>query len=573
MQLHNPPSPRLRVLLAAAAGLWLWLAGPAQAQWTTESYPLKAGWNAVWIPLDVSHATLEELAHGDIEELWRWNALEAARFVDTPSGPPSQTDLQWSVWRRGNPEGSTLSVLTGNMAYLVKVRSGASPFTWSLKGRPLPPHFEWSTTGLNLVGFATPAPGEGSAPSFERFFGFDAELSTLASASRILYYNGGELSDTAPRNPVSLSGFSAPVERHRAYWVKAEGYVNYYGPLQVEVRSTSGLTYGEDLQSIAVRLTNVINPQLNQTVTARLSLQPSQEPPAGQEPIAGPVPLKVRGALNLTSGSHAYEDFTGPITRALPPGASTEVTLTVDRSAMGAQPRALHQSLLKISDSLGQTSMLLPVSARTTPRTGLWGGAAALAEVERLVGTTATPGRVPRAFPLRLLLHVTEGGRIHLLQQAYLGEHDGQPAVAPREADFTPGGRAASRVSSAQFPAGMVAAGQGALGLGGELRFRVELPVTEPTHPFLHSYHPDHDNLDERFEQALPAGREVPHIIRDITLKFAPASPLGFDPAWGGTTLGGTYTETISGLRARPITCSGTFHLHRASDAGIYLGR
>jgi hypothetical protein len=109
------------LLLTALA--FLAACSTARAQWVTESYALKPGWNAVWLPMDVTHEGIATLAHPDIQELWRWNAVEAGTFTDTPAGPPSQTELQWSVWRRTSPEGTTLNELTGNDAYLVKVAS------------------------------------------------------------------------------------------------------------------------------------------------------------------------------------------------------------------------------------------------------------------------------------------------------------------------------------------------------------------------------------------------------------------------------------------------------------------
>jgi hypothetical protein len=40
------------------------------------------------------------------------------------------------------------------------------------------------------------------------------------------------------------------------------------------------------------------------------------------------------------------------------------------------------------------------------------------------------------------------------------------------------------------------------------------------SNPFLHSYHPDPDNLDAEFNATLPSGRESYSVTRRITLKF-----------------------------------------------------
>lgn len=170
---HRSWLPPLLALLAAVPA--------ARAQWTSESYELKAGWNAIWLPLEVSHAAIPLLADGQIEELWRWNASEAGTFTDTPAGPPSQTELQWNVWRRADAAGSTLFSLTGNAAYLVKVAEGVPDFTWVVKGKPLPPRFEWSGSGLNFVGF----PAQTPANTAQRSLGHSSGLTTFCGPSSL----------------------------------------------------------------------------------------------------------------------------------------------------------------------------------------------------------------------------------------------------------------------------------------------------------------------------------------------------------------------------------------------------
>ena len=73
--------------------------------------------------------------------------------------------------------------------------------------------------------------------------------------------------------------------------------------------------------------------------------------------------------------------------------------------------------------------------------------------------------------------------------------------------------------------------------------------------------------MDERFEITLPTGRESNAITRSIIFTFVPNNPNGFDPQWGGTRLGGTYRETVTGLRSLPIVCSGAFVIDRIADA------
>ena len=96
----------------------------------------------------------------------------------------------------------------------------------------------------------------------------------------------------------------------------------------------------------------------------------------------------------------------------------------------------------------------------------------------------------------------------------------------------------------------------------GTLNGQLTLGYDDPLNPFKHVYHPDHDNLDARFEQALPEGRESFTVIRQLAMDFTGTDPLGLNPpGWGETETGGTYRETFTGLHRRAIQISGTFRL------------
>lgn len=572
---HHPfpmRSTRHTAILASLclAILTMCFSPKAQAQWTTESYALKPGWNAIWLPLDVSHASIEELVPVQVDEIWRWNAAVAGTFTQTPAGPPSQTQPQWRVWRRLDPGGTTLSGLQGNYAYLVYVNPASAPLTWTIKGKPLPPRYDWTSTGVNLVGFPIETPANAATRNLARFFGFDPVLKTLPPT---LFYNGGELSDVAPKNPLVIGNpNSFQANRFQAYWVEATSYTEYYGPLKVEVGANGGLNFGTEGVAVAVRLKNVaVNSTNTQSVTVTLTPSASGTPPVGQPAITGVVPLLLRGDLNLTTGVYAYTPVTTPVTQTLAPGQEKELIFTVDRSALGSAAGLTYASLLSITDSLNLTRIVLPASASTATRSGLWVGAAVMNQVSFVEGNTTTTQSAPAPFPLRLILHSDAAGNVRVLQQAYTGVQGGEDVVAAAEEDFAAPDRPAARVSSSHFPLRMKQAGSGALGLGGTLTFSVPLAYNASTNPFVHTYHPDHDNLDERFEQVLPAGRESNDIARSVTLTFAPQNPDGFDPTWGSTTLGGTYTETVSGLRSQTLTTSGAFIIRRSNPAAVLL--
>ena len=71
----------------------------ASAQWVSESYPLKAGWNGIWLSQDCSDRPLETVLaqYPQITEIWRWNPLSSTvQYVNSPS-QPIKSDAKWAV--------------------------------------------------------------------------------------------------------------------------------------------------------------------------------------------------------------------------------------------------------------------------------------------------------------------------------------------------------------------------------------------------------------------------------------------------------------------------------------------
>ncbi len=156
-------------------GFLLACAFPTRAQWLTQSFSLKGGWNAVFLHVDASHDTLDALVGSDganpILEVWRWNPPSTVQFVESPQ-QPVDTGSEWSSWVRGHAN-PALQRLVGDSAYLVKVATNVSTYTWQIKGRPVAPRGEWTITGLNLLGFSTlPA----SPPDFDVFLAQSPDL-------------------------------------------------------------------------------------------------------------------------------------------------------------------------------------------------------------------------------------------------------------------------------------------------------------------------------------------------------------------------------------------------------------
>ena len=542
----------------------------ASAQWVTESYPLLSGWNGIWVSQDCSHVTIDDLLAGQsqIQEVWLWNPVGGAVQFSVSPTVPLASDVAWQVWRRGKPAETTLTRMLGGAAYLVKITGSA--FTLQLTGRPVPPRYSLMSSGQNLVGFHVLTPDSSSLRNIEKFFSYDAALKVNPP---VFAYRGGALSNVTPKNPTQLTTpRTTSISRGKAYWVNTTDQTRYYGPVEVTVLGST-LDFGSTLSAVTVRLRNAIDPARNLPVTATLAPAASATPPTGQPAIAGIVPLLVRGPRDAQTLDFTYTPLGAGLSRTLAPGEQTEVTLAVDRATMGSATGAVFQSLLQVTDSLALTRIDLGVRAEVPSFTGIWIGSAVVTKVDQTIGqSTVADTAAPSNFPIRLILHRTDAGSVKVLQQVYVGAINGTPIASATEAVVT--GSATGKVarfSTASFPSGNVWAGTGGIGLSGTLTFNVPLGYNAPTNPFVHNYHPDHDNLDARFETLLPAGVESPNITRAVTLTFTPTLPGVTDTGIGSTTLGGTYRETITGLRATPVSVSGAFVLRRIASVPFLL--
>ena len=92
----------------------------------------------------------------------------------------------------------------------------------------------------------------------------------------------------------------------------------------------------------------------------------------------------------------------------------------------------------------------------------------------------------------------------------------------------------------------------------------------QSANPFLHTYHPDHDNLDASFTTTLARGVESYGVIRQITLRFTTPDNDFNSLTQSSDDLGGDYLEVVTfqarGSQTRQYNVLGTFSLKRISD-------
>jgi len=174
--------------------------------------------------------------------------------------------------------------------------------------------------------------------------------------------------------------------------------------------------------------------------------------------------------------------------------------------------------------------------------------------------------RTPATFGLRFILHVDADDVVRLLKEVIqmydavsekyvlLTDHTLVPSyqgVAVR--DNEPTGRRISAVgfdfAESHIPC------DGEVSPTGTVTCDIALARDHPTNPFLHRYHPDHDNVDGRYEQPV---EEAYGIARELQISFSnryppdtdlperPSPPIG----WGKMLLGGSYNALSTPILA-----------------------
>lgn len=567
---------------------------PSHAQWLTQSILIKPGWTAVFLHVDASYQSLDQLVGSDpnnpISQIWLWQTAPTTQFATSPQSPVVPNS-QWAVWARlGLGIQNTFNLLTPNSAYLV-YSAAATSYTWRVQGKPVAPQYNWTTAGLNFIGFPTVPV---NPPNYDSFLSL---APTLQSLAQIFQYPGGTL---GPTNPSQLFAYhTTPVTRGQAVWIRSGTvFNNYFGPFTVALQTAGGVSFGDSVSEYSFHLRNTTI----SNVTVSLRLLASETPPAGQTPIVAAPPMLVRGALNTSNLTYSFTTLpignvqSWALTPQGQPGSDLVVVLGINRYLMARGPGTLFAGILQFTDSFGFTEVDVPVSALESSTAGLWVGNASVTQVRNylknyqmdsnnvpvvssngnyiVTSVNTNLGAVARPFPLRLIVH-NDGTNAVLLQRAYYGLSPytnlmiatSQSLLDPTHLD------SARRITAAHLPwtsnnAPMPFSGQ--LVQGGVLTATADLPYDDQaSNPFLHTYHPDHDNLDASFQTELAQGYESYRVTRQITLNISPPGNDFASLTSVGQSLVGYYAEaiTVGGLggASRNFYVSGIFSLNRIS--------
>ena len=475
-------------------------------------------------------------------------------FVQNPAElTPDQP--QYLTYQPANPLLTNLHAIHGNTAYLIQTSAAA---TLTVTGEPLPPHIEWKPNAFNFVGFHLAA---GEEPTFGDYFGSFPEFQNPdGTLGEIFVLNN------ATGQWQQVIGTETML-KGEGVWVYCRGSSQFTGPFRLTLEQGRALDFGTILTTQDIELKNVGSP-----ANPPLSLQLSSAGPASS--------WLYYWVLDPQSGQGQWLPFpqSPALSLSVETGEIERLRLGVRRSALSAGEDI--GTNLRIADGAG-AEVLLPVSATGVDFSGLWVGQVILDRVNEIhnAGDPETLKAAGSEFTFRLILHVDASGATRLLNQVVQAwDTSGEAPVPMLVADpdleasgtldslfLRDGEPVGRRISAPAFGTSLEpgpvevyhkAMTGGAFGVdGSQLNVVLELPGDDPTHPFLHAYHPEHQ---------ASTGFAV---TRTITLTFGgEAGGMAFI-GWGSSDVGGEYREEITGLTrgGLPVRVGGRFRLHKVS--------
>jgi hypothetical protein len=630
----KPKGLRYWVRVGLAAALVCWLGHrEVEAQTITQRIALQPGWNSVWLEVDPIDSASSGVFTGiPITSVWTFQARSSSvDFIQDPN-EPVWNKSQWLVYLPTNRVESfqnTLFHLRANRAYLVCL-SGSTTVVWSVTGRPSLRAEKWVPDAYNLRGFPIdPA----APPSFEAFFKpspahFVASTRQIEKIYRLSATGKWGLvnpSDTLRSGEAywvytrGASDFVAPLKVEPEMGDGLD-FGETLESLKLRFENGLGQSSAVTIQDSMPAVANLLSIQQFSSTTG-FSWEPLAPPrvvnlsayPASEFKNQATWRLAIRRSdMGATSYAALLKITDGHGTRYWVP--VTAKKWAGSNPAAGLQKNRLDGG----GRSLGLQSNGRPQGAGSEEaknHAGLWVGTATINAVSEansgILATNPVTGEITRkeassaptstasSFNLRLIIHVDTNGQARLLKEViqmwrngtYTNDTQGYKVVEkPGEyvlltdaallsqfqgsaiRDGTPVGR---RLSSVGYDfdgrqtnyvnlTGNFAVGQTLQGL-------LVIDSDLPTNPFKHKYHPDHDNLDVRFEPITnPAQKEAYSVTRQIELTFAAQETAGASSTdYGYAVLGGIYRETLSNLHKLPIQVQGTFRLKRTANIGV----
>lgn len=565
---------------------FLLVGSPAVAQWQKQTFTLVPGFNAVFIAVEPSPKRCDDVFRDlPVERVWCWNERTSnAQFVGT--GERLLPPPRWLLYvPPSSPDRPVMNLFTlrGGRPYVIKL-SGDEEKTLHVPGRPVPSALRWESRAFTLAGF----PSDPTAPpTFQDFF----KHSPVHQDQPVYRVD--------PSRGMVAAEPGDPMRAGEAVFVFSSKPSTYQGPIGVDVGGAGILDFGSAVVERKIRVRNLTSA----SKTVVIDPLPSLEPPTDEEVLAGPVPLSYfAGTGNPITND--WIAFTEPLDLTIPANEELELRFAVRRRDMAPfdpppGTSAAYQRVLKITDGEGFRTFV-PVRARqreappalaghpgngggagadVNVNAGLWVGTVRVDAVSQPASADPeTPLPTDSRFQFRILVHVDHSGNMALLRDVILLRREAtetEPArfilcthdscLAECSGSALRDGRLVGRRFSTPI-LGIDTPCVGSPGSNQEVIFTVKMEHDHRLNPFFHRYHPDHDSLDARFENALGAGVESFEITRVIKLEFEHDEDpeyLGL-PGFGDSHFGGTYRETLRGVHKNAVEVKGIFRLHRA---------
>lgn len=521
-----------------------------------QTFDLNPGWNAIYLEVEPSSNKWVDILNGvNVSSVWLWHpTTSSVEFIQDPSELVPRQD-GWLAYLSNEPSFLTnLYIAQGGKSYLVKLDEPQAT-TLTISGTPILPKIQWKPNSFNLVGFHLD-------PGNEPFFGTFFDVSPTHKDQEI-YRLGSTGNWEKLQTPLTTR-----MKHGEAFWIFCEGSSEFIGPLVVELEQGNGLEFGKNLLEQKIKFRNLVpNNPLSVNVTGDISLSHYVNPETQND---APNSVGWQPLNSIQINASADND--------------TELRLGVNRNQMGtnsssqftmlSKTEAATNSLLEVKDGQGMR-IQIPVNAEKTDYSGLWVGSVTVNKVQD-PGDDRAPKSTNGEFQFRIIVHVGTDGSTKLVKEvtqmwdpnanrlvlvsdySQLSNYEGVAMV-----NSQPVGRRVSTVNFG-FDGARIMSGS----FGSTLAIGLTIEPDNPTNPFLHRYHPDHNNLDERHDNFV---EEAYKVIRDITLDFTlsdPEFPEGALIGWGDKDIGGVYSETFGGLHKDNITVEGTFRLHKVSSIG-----
>lgn len=571
-------------MLPALLALWL-LPGGVRAQWVTQTIKLSPGFNPVHLHVTPSDPACDVVFASTpaVREVWMYNRyLRTATFTTNATEAAASQD-HWITWYPPGGNKSflrTLAQLRGGQAYLIKLDSNAASVTLNIRGIPAPPRSDWIPNDVVLAGFPI---RETEKVTFQQFLKDSPQVSAAAGGDAgVFTINPVTAFETRIRNPELTA-----IVPGRAYWTFLQGHARNPYPFEAFGAGENGAV--QFLQDAPLSTLTLRNGTAVGAQRVRIRVLDSEPAPANRPSRAGGTPLVA--LIPSANGTYAVRNLAEGLDVVLDSGETRQMRLglLIQELVPTTGTNSTYQGLLEVTEASHGYRQLVPVVAevpgsRLASRrgsllgadrpqrvglstltsvpaaalnAGLWVGNLTLDSVSA-PGSAQSASSDPALFPpvaapplnTRVLIHVDSNGVARILHQVVFAEvSTGTNRVTQMYGNVTsvpPGAVVKSRISAPSWPG--VGPTPMAGYFGSNVTATLVLPYNDRLNPFVHRYHPDHDNLAADFATPLGSGRESFDITRNVGFYFGDTvetSPGTYAPSVPALRFSGTNGEVV----------------------------